>query len=507
MAVTLLLLLGPSLLLWRWSRPRAEGLEQLMGASSLLQSFAANPDRAVPALWLERLGPELAIPLWRSQGKVWWQFWASHGEAAPYLALPAGRFGAKKFVLPPQALRVGDLIVYAENPIARQQLLSSLRPLQRRSSGLAQRCHQRLQTSQTVYWQADALGTILGPVAPLLERYQIGCLSLALEPGALRWQGEAMAPPTGQPTNGSSRRGADQPKALVDAGVTVEALASQPPLAAELLLELEGSSLDQLLQGLLARQMIRDPLASRYGLEGAGLALAKQAPFRLRLRPQTEGPFQASLELQIIVAGARSTWINTLDRVRSSLLEQGLTPIEGEAIEALTVSPQADNGFKPGLRRQPDLLIKPAGHASQSAQPAGKPANAAAAEQKPSLGAPHLPKALAKTTLWRRSDGTQVGGWRWLSAAGGEPQLLLFLGPPPLAPLPMAVEPDLRPAADQLWLRVRPAALDGLGLLPPEMPPLVRQGSQLWLNSEQLAVDPSRREAVSRLSGRLQLKR
>ena len=71
----------------------------------------------------------------------------------------------------------------------------------------------------------------------------------------------------------------------------------------------------------------------------------------------------------------------------------------------------------------------------------------------------------------------------------------------------MAVEPDLRPAADQLWLRVRPAALDSLGLLPPEMPPLVRQGSQLWLNSEQLAVDPSRREAVSRLSGRLQLKR
>ena len=50
-ATLLLLLLLPGLALWRWPRPRAQGLEQLMAASSLLQGFAASPDRPVPALW------------------------------------------------------------------------------------------------------------------------------------------------------------------------------------------------------------------------------------------------------------------------------------------------------------------------------------------------------------------------------------------------------------------------------------------------------------------------
>jgi len=52
-----LLVLVPALLLTRWSRPRAVGLEQLMASASLLQSFPAAPDRPVPALWNQRLGP------------------------------------------------------------------------------------------------------------------------------------------------------------------------------------------------------------------------------------------------------------------------------------------------------------------------------------------------------------------------------------------------------------------------------------------------------------------
>jgi hypothetical protein len=77
---------------------------------------------------------------------------------------------------------------------ARQQLAASLRPLQRRSqAGLAQGCLQRLQGGQAVYWNGAGLGEIVGPVAPLFERFQVGCLSLALEANALRWQGEAAA--------------------------------------------------------------------------------------------------------------------------------------------------------------------------------------------------------------------------------------------------------------------------------------------------------------------------
>ena len=177
----LLLLVAPAVLLSRWSRPRAEGVEQLMGAASLLQSFAASPNRPIPALWIERLGPEVARERWRAQHRVWWQFWASHSESAPFLAFPIDPARSGAAALPPNALRVGDLLVLAETPTARQQLLTSLRPLQRRSRGLTLRCRQRLQAGQAVFWQADALGSLLGPIAPLLERYQVGCLSLALE--------------------------------------------------------------------------------------------------------------------------------------------------------------------------------------------------------------------------------------------------------------------------------------------------------------------------------------
>jgi HlyD family secretion protein len=62
-----LLVLVPALLLARWSRPRAVGLEQLMASASLLQSFPAAPERPVPALWNQRLGPELAARLWQRQ--------------------------------------------------------------------------------------------------------------------------------------------------------------------------------------------------------------------------------------------------------------------------------------------------------------------------------------------------------------------------------------------------------------------------------------------------------
>jgi hypothetical protein len=174
LAAVLVLLGLPALLLSRWSRPRAEGVEQLMGAASLLQSFAATPDRPIPALWIERLGPEIARDRWRAQHKVWWQFWATQSESAPFLAFPAQSSRSGAASLPPNALRVGDLLVFAENPTARQQLLTSLRPLQRRSRGLTLRCRQRLQAGQAVFWQADALGSLLGPVAPLLERYQVG---------------------------------------------------------------------------------------------------------------------------------------------------------------------------------------------------------------------------------------------------------------------------------------------------------------------------------------------
>jgi hypothetical protein len=472
----LLLLVAPAVLLSRWSRPRAEGVEQLMGAASLLQSFAASPNRPIPALWIERLGPEVARERWRAQQRVWWQFWATHSESAPFLAIPIDPARSGAAALPPNALRVGDLLVLAETPTARQQLLTSLRPLQRRSRGLTLRCRQRLQAGQAVFWQADALGSLLGPIAPLLERYQVGCLSLALEDQGIRWQGEAAGESSGfQSISRLPGQAAATPAGAEGSGLLsgsalseVTALPQQPPLPEDLLLELEGSSLDQLLQGLLARQIIRDPLASRYGLEGPKLALARQAPFRLRLHPLPEGPFQASIDLLVRVDGARSAWSTLLERVRSSLLAQGFVT----AVDAPLPLPGS-----PASQPKPDR----------------------------SLPSPQ-PPAGTTATVWKRPDGTTVGGWRWLQGPDGQPQLLLFLGPPPPSVLPMAKLPGQRVEASELALRVRPAALDALGLLPEEMPSLARRASQVWINS-----DPDDRarqgEAISLLTGRLQLQR
>ena len=475
--LTVVVLLGlPAVLLSRWSRPRAEGVEQIMGAASLLQSFPATPDRPIPALWIERLGPEVARARWRAQHKVWWQFWATHSESAPFLAFPADSSRSGAASLPPNALRVGDLLVFAENPTARQQLLTSLRPLQRRSRGLTLRCRQRLLAGQAVFWQAQTLGSLLGPVAPLLERYQVGCLSLALETRGLRWQGEAAAESSGFPSNSRLPRAASEslPEGELAGIVNAPALSEvsaqpeQPPLPEDLLLELEGSSLDQLLQGLLARQIIRDPLASRYGLEGPRLALARQAPFRLRLHPLPEGPFQASLDLLVRVDGARSAWSTLLERVRSSLLAQGFVT----AVDAPLPLP-----------------------------------GAAASQPKPDRSLPSPPPLDGTSaTVWKRPDGTAVGGWRWLQGRDGQPQLLLFLGPPPPSVLPMGILPRQRVESSQLALRVRPDALDALGLLPEEMPPLARRASQVWINSDP-AVPARYGDGISLLTGRLRLQR
>lgn len=66
--------------------------------------------------------------------------------------------------------------------------------------------------------------------------------------------------------------------------------------------------------------------------------------------------------------------------------------------------------------------------------------------------------------------------------------------------------PAKRVEPSQLLLRARPAALDGLGLLPEEMPSLARRASQVWINSD--PANPARPSGpISLLTGRLQLQR
>ena len=476
--VLLVLLLLPALQLGRLPRPRAVGLEQLLGEASLLQSFPPTPERPVPALWRERLGAAQAESLWRRQRGPWWQFWGQHADAAPLLAFSASSLaGGPAAPLPANGLRVGDLVVVAADPLSRQLLRDRLLPQQRLSRGLNRRCLERLRQDQAVLWNSNGLGVITGPVAPLLQRLSRGCLSFALAGGGLIWQGEAGEAEGLLAPLDAARSGPGDPL---------------PPLPTDRLLELEGGATDLLLEGLLSRPLIRDPLSRRYGLDGPRLALLRRTPFRLQLRPLSKGPFQASLELYLPVGRQKQAWQALLEQLSRALVEQGLSPVS------------ADSAAVPGSSTPAP------GRAGERPVGAGSPAGPAAEE--PRAGASESPSETRRSgagagATWRRPDGVIVGGWRWITPAQRDPQLLFFLGPVPAEPLlPIAQDAGSLPGPGGLRLRSRPEALQALGLLPADVPELVRRADQLWMVAE----PPAGADAatpLSRLSGGLRVPR
>ena len=472
-----LLLLLPSLALWRWPRPRAEGLEQLMTGASLVQSFPATPGRRLPQLWQQRLGEGLGEALWQRQTRPWWQIWGPEGQGAPFLVLQASGWPAElSKPLPPQALRLSDLMVVAPDQLSRQSLAASLRPQQRRNRGLHSRCLERLSQDQAVFWNPTALGAMAGPLAPLMQRFQEGCLTLSLEAKGLSWQGEATS--------------VDGVLAQLDTEAPpVTPLAAALPLPPDELLQVQGGSLQDLLEGLLSRQLIREPLALRYGLDSERLRGLRFAPFRLRLRPQPQGPFQASLELQVRLRQPPQTWQPVLQRLAQSLREQGFEPI-----------PLALAAPKP---TNPSAAAKPTNPSPGRPQAAADTTPQTAAGTTPQAQQGPKPPVNPLAMAWRRSDGAVVGGWRWLAAPRGQDaEVLFFLGP---APAQVGLMPTQAfPRERSLQLRARPQALDQLGLLPAEMPAVVRSSEQLWTLTEPLTARTVF-VPVSRLRGGLTL--
>lgn len=346
------LLLVPSMALLLWPRPQARGLARLFNQSQLIQSFGAAPTRPLPALWRQRLGP-VAAALWSRQQGIWWQFWGAHGDAGAFLVLPAVSLsGTPTHRLPVAPLLVDDLAVLAADPLSRQWLSDRLRTAMRPPRGLEERCLLQLHRPQTVSWSPAGLGALAGPVAPLLQRFQQGCLTLELRGQTVDLSGEAAAA----------------------VGVLSPASQARPepssrPLMPGQLLELRGPALEGLLQGLLSRQLVREPLASRYAIAEPQLALLRRAPFALRLRELPQGPFQAGLELDLAPSARdRQAWVRLLAALRQPLLQQGLQ----------------DQGTNP------------------------------------------------QRSNWRDEQGRVVGGWFWSApSAGGAPTLVLYLGPEP----------------------------------------------------------------------------
>lgn len=310
--VTAGLLLTPAWLLLQRPRPRAEGLGRLLPHAALLQSFPADPLRPAPQLWRQRLAAGTAERLWRQQRNPWWQFWGRDGAGGAYLVLPLPRamaLGSEP--LPPNSLRIDGLLVVAASPLAQRLAADQLRLAPRPQRGLQGRCLESLQRRQAAYWTADGLGAMAGPLAPLLQSLQEGCLELQLTGAALSLDGEVAA------TAGL----------LAPAPQALGAGALPPPLPPALLLQIRGRRFDPLLRGLLNRQLIREPLAATYGLAEPQLALLRQSPFVLRLRPLANGPFQAGLELLLLPSGERQAWDRLLEGLADRLVERGLEPL------------------------------------------------------------------------------------------------------------------------------------------------------------------------------------
>ncbi|MCP9928746.1 hypothetical protein [Cyanobium sp. CH-040] len=445
---TALLLAAPALLLLSMPRPRAEGLGRLLPHAGLLQSFPGAPEREPPPLWRQRLEGDTARLLWRQQRQIWWQFWSDDRAGGPYLVMPLPRpIRVGALPDPPHSLRVDGLLVVASGPLARQSLQEQLVQASRRQEGLQQRCLEMLEREPAAYWSPQGLEAMAGPLAPLLSPLQEGCLALELVPGELLLRGEA-----GSPRAASLPDGPELPASELPA-----------PLGEGLLLRLSGRSLDLLLLGLLERQEVREAVASVYGLGTAELALVKDSPFELRLRPQPIGPFQAGLELVLPAKGDSAAWTAILAGLSERLSARGLQPD----------APQESGG-----------------------PPAG-----------PKAG----PKAAPQSATWRDDQGRVVGGWRWLAEAGTPPRLLLFLGPEPTVTDTPAVAPGGSQQQPLLLLQARPQALAALNLLPGQLPLSLLQARQLRLLADPAAAPadaqpaPGRGGGINRLQGRLQL--
>lgn len=313
-----LLVLLPAAALLLVPRRNATGLDRLLSTAALVQSFSASADQAPPPLWRERLGAARASQLWASQHRLWWQFWGAHGDAGAYLVLRI----PGSLPLPPNGLRVDDLVVVAPDPLARQLLLDRLKVTRRAPRGLEQRCSQELAQRDAVLWTPAALGQMLGPLSALAQDLQQGCLVLRSDRQALVWQGEAEATPgllsrLPQPLPSPDRR----------------------PMPASLLLELQGDQLTLLTRGLLTSPVVRGSLEQRYGLGPSEQRLLNSVPFDLRLQSVVRGPFQAGLELHLHVGSKRTAWQALLARLRQDLQDQGLEEqVGGDPAEAISWS-------------------------------------------------------------------------------------------------------------------------------------------------------------------------
>ena len=314
----------------------ASSLAQLSGALTLVQSFRGDPNRAVPSLWAERLGVQPARDLWRRYGRsMWWQGWAQDGGA--YLILASSTFLPELQGL--QRQRVGSMQVLASDALHRQQLLQRLKTnlvstTSVQADSLWASCLNALSEAPGVIWNADALATLSGTLAPLLQQGREGCAQLLLQVNQLLWEGVIGR----RPLSSLTMRSSLSSSGLIAASSTH--LSSTDATSSELtLLQVDGDRVDLILGTLLSRQIIQAPLEEHYGINGAMRSKIADLPFSLRLQSLASGAYKAGLQVQLPLTGSAQQWAPILKAVSERLDSRGFQKLQDDRVSSEREAP------------------------------------------------------------------------------------------------------------------------------------------------------------------------
>ncbi len=409
--------------------PRRGALQTLVAASTALQASQGDPSREPPQIWHERLGIRIATQLWTRLGHgLWWQAWSDDGE--PHLIIPwtvLERSSRESL----EITQINDLAVVSANALTRRQLLTridQLSPEPPQPNAVEVACLRALSRSPSLQWSPQAIGRYAGEAAPLLAEAGYGCLSHSSDAETLRWYGWVSRDPleTAAVVHPASARVMDTP--------------SETTMTAPLLLE--GEQFRALVAALTAREVVRNPLASRYGINAGDLDRLIAMPFRLRLVANPSQAFQAGVQIQLWTGGDSDAVRRSLSTLADQLRMSGWTTTPSDPI--------ADG-----------WLINEGG-----------------------------------------SD-TPVGGWRWLQTEDQDPVLSLGLGLAPANDVIPTMKGAAR--TPWFGLQASPETLDALGMLPAQTPLQIRRASSLRLTLTPLVSPVTRSGAVHQFSGQLSL--
>lgn len=294
---------------------QASSLARLSGAMILVQGFRGDPSRNPPSLWTDRLGVDPAKNLWKRYGQsMWWQAWSQDGDA--YLVLASANLPSNISALHRE--RVNTLVVVGSDALHREQLLQRVNPTQPLADpqllagSLFGSCLRSLAEAPGVLWTGDALATISGTLAPLLQQGREGCVQLRLQSNQLRWEGVIGNRPLSSATL----------RASILAGMSAPG-GSPEGIAESTLLQIDGARLELILGTLLSRQIIQEPLEEHYGINREMRRTIADRPFALRLQSRDRGLYRAGLQVQLPLLGKQQQWSRILEAVSDRLQSRG----------------------------------------------------------------------------------------------------------------------------------------------------------------------------------------